>query len=373
MMMMRVLLTLLAASLLTACDKKPEEKKPAGPPATLNTTTTAQTAPFDVLDETDGTLESLQDPKIGAEVAGRVEKVLVTAGTRVSRGQALALLDNTDAKIQSQGDAAEVARTEALLAQQERLVERQTQLVKKGFISSNAAEDAIAQRNALREQLASNRARLDASHRQQTKAQVLAPIDGVIDAQLVSAGDYVKVGDAMFQLVSNRNLRAHLPFPESAQSRLKTGQSVRLTSPLNPNKVINGTISDIRPMVTEGSRSLDVLVNVDNDGTLRAGGSVNAAVLIAAKAQALTVPEQSVVLRPAGKVVYAIEANRAKQRLVEVGAKRGGRIEILSGLQGGENIALDGAGFLTDGAAVQIKAPTASTSGTAKPASAAAK
>ncbi len=354
--MSRLVIALLATGLLVACDKKPEEKKAGGPPPTLITTTTAQSAPFEVLEETVGTLEALNDPKIGAEVAGRVEKVLVTAGSRVARGQVLAVLDNTDATIQSKGDAAEVARIESLLAQQERLVERQAQLVKKGFISSNAAEDGVAQRDALREQLASARARLEGSRRQQGKAQVAAPIDGVIESQMVSPGDYVKVGDAMFQLVSNRTLRAHLPFPESAQSRLRAGQVVRLTSPLDPRKVIESTISEIRPMVSEGARALDVLVNVNHDSNLRAGGSVNAAVLITAKAQALTLPEQSVVLRPAGKVVYAIEANRAKQRIVEVGAKRSGRIEILSGLTGGETIALDGAGFLTDGANVQVKA-----------------
>jgi len=65
------------------------------------------------------------------------------------------------------------------------------------------------------------------------------------------------------------------------------------------------------------------------------------------------------VLRPAGKVVYVIaEADgqkKAQQKPVKVGAKRGGRIEILEGLAGGETIALDGAGFLTNGAAVAIK------------------
>lgn len=356
--MSRLLVALLMAVSLAACDKKPEEKK-AGPPAVLVTVTTTQTSPFDVVEESVGALEAVQDPKLGAEAAGRVLEVKVSAGARVARGQVLAVLDNTDAKLQSQADAADVARFEALLAQQERLVERQAQLVQKGFISPNAAEDSVAQRNALREQLASARARLDTSRRQQTKAEVRAPIDGVIESQLVSPGDYVKVGDPLFQLVSNRTLRAHLPFPESAQSRLKTGQVVRLTSPLNPGVTVEGRISEIRPMVSEGARALDVLVNIDNVGGLRAGGSVNASVIVDTKPEALTVPEQSVVLRPAGKVVYAIKDNRAGQRVVKTGAKRAGRIEILEGLQAGETIALDGAGFLTDGAAVQIKTPPA--------------
>ncbi|MDP1983778.1 MAG: hypothetical protein Q8K23_14615, partial [Sulfuritalea sp.] len=135
-------------------------------------------------------------------------------------------------------------------------------------------------------------------------------------------------------------------------------------------KVFASRIKDIRPGIVEGSRTLDVLVDVDNDGSLRGGGTVNAAVILSARAEALTVPEQSIVLRPAGKVVYVIaEADgqkKAQQKPVKVGAKRGGRIEILEGLAGGETIALDGAGFLTNGAAVAIKEPAKA--GGAKPA-----
>jgi hypothetical protein len=103
-----------------------------------------------------------------------------------------------------------------------------------------------------------------------------------------------------------------------------------------------------------------VLADIDNrDGSLRGGGTVNATVIVSARAEALTVPEQSVVLRPAGKVVYVIAEvdgqKKAQQKTVKAGAKRGGRIEILEGLAGGETIALDGAGFLTNNAAVAIK------------------
>ena len=132
-----------------------------------------------------------------------------------------------------------------------------------------------------------------------------------------------------------------------------------MVSPLAPGKVFASRIKDIRPGIVEGSRSLDVLVDVDNDGSLRGGGTVNAAVVVSAKAEALTVPEQSVVLRPAGKVVYVVAdvdgQKKAQQKPVKVGAKRSGRIEVLEGLAGGETIALDGAGFLTNGAAVAIK------------------
>jgi RND family efflux transporter MFP subunit len=345
---------------LGACGKKPEEKK-SGPPPTLITVTQVRSGAFEVTEDTLGTLEAVNDPKIGAEVAGKVAKVLAFAGKPVKRGETLAVIDATDLALQSRAEQAEVKRLEALLAQQDRLVERQQSLVSKGFLSHNAADDAKAQRAAIAEQLAAAQARASLGQRSVGKTTVVAPFDGVIESHAIAAGDYVKVGDPLFQLVSNRRLRAHLPFPESAAPRLSRGQAVRLTSPQLPGKVFEARIADIRPAIAEGSRALDVIVEVDSDGTLKSGGTVNASVQIAAKEAALVVPEQSVVLRPAGKVVYAVVEDegkkKAQQRIVQAGAKKGGVIEILGGIKEGETVAVDGAGFLTHGAAVAVKEP----------------
>jgi RND family efflux transporter MFP subunit len=346
---------LLLAALLAGCENKAEEKKPPGPPPALITVTQAQMGTFEVAEETLGTVEAVIDPKLGAEVAGRVVRVLAGSGKAVKKGELLALIDDVDIALQNRADAAEVRRLEALAAQQERLVERQGQLVQKGFISPNAAEDSRAQRDALKNQLAAARARAEASRRSLGKAQVLAPFDGVVEIAIASVGDYVKVGDPLFQFVSSRRLRAHLPFPETAAPRLKKGLAVRLSSPLAPGKEFKGTVSDIKPSLTETSRALDVIVDIDNDGSFRSGGTVDAFVIVATKPGAVLVPEQSVVLRPAGKVVYAIAEGRARQRAVETGGRRAGLVEIVKGLQAGETVALDGAGFLTDGAMVTVK------------------
>lgn len=353
--MQRSLLALLAAASVLAACQKTEEKKPSGPPPALITTTLASAGRMEIAEETLGTLEAAIDPKIGAEVAGRVVKVPVRAGKAVRKGELLAVIDDTDLALQHRADAADIKRTEALLAQQERVVERQQQLVEKGFISQNAADDARAQRDALREQNAAARARGDLSRRSQGKARVVAPFDGVIETQIASVGDYVKVGDPLFQLVSERKLRAHLPFPESAAAKLQRGQAVVLTSPQQPGRVIRSIVSEIRPSVSETGRAIDVIVDFDNTGGFRPGGTVNAAVVVASREDAVQVPEQSVVLRPAGKVVYAIADGKAVQQVVEVGARRAGMVEILKGLSAGTTVALDGAGFLTHDAAVTVK------------------
>jgi hypothetical protein len=69
------------------------------------------------------------------------------------------------------------------------------------------------------------------------------------------------------------------------------------------------------------------------------------------------VPNISIVRRPAGHLVYVINDSKAEARLVETGHSEGGLVEIVSGLNGGETIATDGAAFLTDDAAVKVAEP----------------
>ena len=280
--MQRTFALSLAVLLLGACGQKAEEKK-AGPPPALITVTQVGSGEFEVVEETLGTLEVLADPKVGAEVPGRVVQVLARTGQRVKKGQLLAVIDAGDTILANRADAAEVRRLEALAAQQDRLLERQQSLVVKGFLSKNAGDDVAAQRTAVNEQLAAARARAENSQRSVGKARVTAPLDAVVEVQIVAPGDYVKVGDPLFQLVAPHKLRAHLPFPEVAATRLARGQAVSMRSPLAPGKLFESRIHEIRPGVIEGSRTLDVLADIDNrEGLLRGGGTVNATVRIAA-------------------------------------------------------------------------------------------
>lgn len=339
--------------------ERPGKAPGKGPAAVLISTTVAEPRPLEVYEEVVGALENVIDPTIGAEVAGRVTRVYGFTGKRVARGDLLAEIDAADFEIQSRGDQAEIARLSSLVLQQERVVERQQKLVAQGFLSQNALDDAVAQRNALREQLNSAKARSEGTRRSLTKARIVAPIDGEIETQIVAVGDYVKVGDPLFRMVGVHRMRARLPLPESAAGRLRPGLKVELTSPASQRKIL-AHIDEIKPTVGTANRALEAIVNFHNDDPLlRGGGSVNARIVIATRESALMLPEESVVLRPAGKVVYAIREGRAEQRVVQTGLKQEGFYEILSGVSAGDAVAVDGAGFLTHGAAVALPKPKA--------------
>ena len=348
----------LAAVAVGCGDNKADTKKQVGPPATLVTVAKAEVRTLEIVEDSVGSLENFMDPKVGAEVAGRVVSVQGFVGKKVKRGDPLAEIDASDLEIQSRSDSAEIARLEALVANAERIIANQQRLVEKAFISQNALDESIAQGKAIREQLAVARAKLDANRNSLRKTKVISPIDGEIEVQIVAPGDYVKVGDPMFQLVGTHRLHAHLPFPESAAPRLRVGQLVRLNSPLVPDFVVEAKIDEIRPTITATSRALDVIVKFDTDGKFRGGGTVNAQIVTGRKPNAVVVPEQSVVLRPAGKVVYVVEdGNKVAQRIVQTGYRQGGLIEITAGLAGGETVAVDGAGFLTNNANVAVAKP----------------
>ena len=96
-------------------------------------------------------------------------------------------------------------------------------------------------------------------------------------------------------------------------------------------------------------------VDFANPGIFKPGASFIAEVVIGRHENAVIVPNRSVVLRPAGEIVYVIKDNKATQQIVRTGERLGNEIEIIAGLEKDAVIAFDGAGFLTDGTAVDIK------------------
>lgn len=340
----------LLAVFSSACSKQEESIKSASVP--LVSVATVSTANLEIREQSIGTLEGIMDPTVAAEVPARVLRILARPGQIVKKGEVIALLDPQDYTLQQQEAESEVSRLEALLLNQQRNVERNQKLVEKNFISQNALDDLETQKIALKRQLEGARSRLASIQHNQNKTRLLAPIDGKIEKQIVSPGDYVKVGDPLLQIISNQRLRAHLPFPEHLGNKLRPGLKVRLTTPTSDQEA-EGVLREFKPVIGSTNRAIDVLVDITDQPGWQSGASVTGNIILGTYEAAMVVPEQSVVLRPAGQVVYVIADNTAHQRIVKTGIYQDGAIQILEGLQPGETIAVDGAAFLTDQARVQ--------------------
>lgn len=351
----RPLLLLLTAALIGACEGRPEETEPPPQRRIPVTTATAEPQQVEVVEESIGYIETETAPLVAAEVAGRLTGVEVDVGDTVTAGQVLARVDAQDYRNEARATRAEVGRLEALVANQQRIVERFRSLGRDRFVSETALDEAEAQLKALTEQLDNARARADITQRSLTKTTVTAPVPGIIQQRLVSEGTYVAQGQALFQIATRDALRIHLPFPETVLGQLARGQKVYLTTPTAPGDELVGKLNELRPMVGTGNRAGEAIVQVRNPGNWAPGASVAGRVVIATR-RSVTVPDVAVVLRPAGRVVYVLNGDgTVRQSTVEVGVRLAGRLEIRSGLEAGETVAVDGAHYLTDGAAVELR------------------
>lgn len=308
-----------------------------------------------VTEEAMGWIEAKVNPKIASEVAGRVEKIYIDTGEIAKAGSPMLKVNSEQQELEKEGLQADISRLKALIKNQRITVERYQSLLEKKSISQERFDNANVKLITLKEQLAGARSRLADNRRRLAKTSVVAPVGGWIEKRFVSKGDFVRPGTPLFLMVTDHLLRIVLPFPESVASRLAVGQKVKLTSPLSHERVIEAEINQVRPAVNIQSRALEVIIYLENPGEWRPGGTINGTVTIDQHKNGLLVPAQSVVRRPAGKVVYQFKDGKALQHKVVTGQHQGDLIEILSGLTGDEKVVVDGAGFLTDGAYVREK------------------
>ena len=353
------LLGLLLCLSLTACGTKDakttnKDSDKKGAKATLVTVTKISNQAVETTQVAIGTLEGLINPTVAAEVAARVLKLHVVTGEQVKQGQLIATLDATDFGMQRNEQQAEIARIQALIDNQAKTVARSQALVNKNFISQTAVDNDIAQQKVLQQQLEGAKAHAGSINHDSSKTRVVAPVSGIVEKRLVSVGEFVRIGDPIMQIVSKQRLRAHLPFPEQIAALFKAGLKVRLTTPTS-DKVVETTIHELKPMVTEGSRSIDIIADIpDGAPGWQPGASITGTVVLGEQPAAMMIPEQSLILRPAGEVVYVVRDNVANQAVVKTGLRQNGLIEVLKGLQENDLIVVDGAGFLTDKAPVKV-------------------
>ncbi|MEK7759817.1 MAG: efflux RND transporter periplasmic adaptor subunit [Pseudomonadota bacterium] len=155
--------------------------------------------------------------------------------------------------------------------------------------------------------------------------------------------------------VRRGSITIRLPFPEHVARQLRIGQNVRLTSFDNSNKAATATIKEIRPALNSSTQTMEVIAELPTGREWYSVGSVRGEVVVAVHRGATVIPEQAVVLRPAGAVVYVPQDGVAREQPVQPGTQRDGQIEILTGLKAGETVVMDGAGMLSDGAKIKIR------------------
>lgn len=311
-----------------------------------------------------GSLEANARVNLTAEVAGAVTGIFVTEGDTVRQGEILIRLN--DRKLE-----AEVQRAEAALArmrtEEENLrkqVERNDRLLSQGAISEQAYDDLRTSWEAAQARLQEARAELNVAREELADARVRAPFSGRVGERQVDMGDYVTPGDPMILLVNDDPLEIDFSVPERYVGRLALGKTVAVTVQSQPDREFSGRVYFVSPVVDPINRTVKLKARVPNPiGELRAGQFASVTLELETRPDALLVPEQAVVPRREGSVIYVVEGGLARARQVSLGARRRGQVQITAGIQPGDSVVVSGHQRLEDGTPVRIVGGSASGDG----------
>ncbi|MDX2417935.1 MAG: efflux RND transporter periplasmic adaptor subunit [Xanthomonadales bacterium] len=352
----RLALISLLALLLSACSGEDSDVAniTASDKAILISINKAETRDLPIWLETVGQVRSLSAPTLAAEVEGRITTISADTGDRIEVGQLLAETDTSTLLLRQQAAQAGLERLEVHIANGKRRVDRLQKLSSRNLSSQTQLDDAREQLEAYQADYKAAVAQLAIVDDSLEKSRVIAPVSGVVQRRFITTGDFVKRGQALFEITRPDQLQAWLPYPETVALQVRIGQPAKIFSPLTPGVFAPGKITDLQPTIGDGSRAVMAIVDLEDPGDLRPGATLSGKVLVETRSGAVMVPNISVVRRPAGQLVYVINGDKAEARLVETGHNDGGFIEIVNGLNGGETIATDGAAFLTDGASVKV-------------------
>lgn len=357
---MKKIAPIVLCCLLAACTKGADgTAKPAGERATPVTVAAPQVREVDLVLRALGSVESIQHPTIAAETSGRILSLDASDGDAVKAGQVLAGIDDTLHRIETAKAAAELQRQDALVENQSRVVARLQRLATTQAVAREQLEDQEAQLKVLQGQREVAGKAWEQARYTESRTVVLAPLDGVVARRHISVGDYVTVGQPLFELVAIDTLQARLAFPEQDASLIEPGKEVVLSSPAAPATPATGKVTSVNPQVALDNRAVEVIVEFANPGGWLPGSSVDATLRVKSRPGALTVPRLSVARRKGGNVVFVLDGDVARERPVELGWDEADWVEVVSGIAAGDQVIVEGVGLITDGSRVVVREPPA--------------
>jgi HlyD family secretion protein len=364
---------------------------------------TARVAVADVVREnvssvvsTNGKVEPIQPRSFRASYPTFVERVFAVEGQQVKRGQLLFALDDTEvqadlaqarADLSAQqealsvakagGHASQLAKADADLQkaqasrdQLHRDNETLTKLASEKAATHEELEqnrllltqaeadvqasEKVKQTLSLQAQLDQGRVALLVEHARANVRDLeerlesdhgTAPFDGTLYSLPIRQGDFVKAGDLLAELADLRQVRIRAFIDEPELGQIEVNQSVEILWDAHPDRVWSGRTEMLpKQVVTRGTRSVGELIcSVTNDRLdLLPNTTVDVRIHVSERPGALVVPRGAVSIEGDKRYVFRVDGDRLHRRLIKVGIANPTKIEVLSGLNEGDVVALPG-------------------------------
>jgi len=338
-----VLFGLATVLILTGCGGQQAESGAGGftpPPVAVETARVQRELVTDSFKAV-GTIWAGEHVAIVSEINGVVVALPFEEGGHVKQGDLLIQLDDVELK-------AQLRRSEAILVQNRASHKRTVRIVEEGIGTPQDLDDAFAALKVAESEVVLARARL-------AKAQVVAPFEGVIGTRQISPGAFIRAGDTITDLAQISELRVVFAAPERYASTLRKGVQVVVSTTAYPGETRTGTVYVVDPIVDIATRNLQVIARVSNPGEMFLPGmSADVSAVLAERESALTIPSEAVFAQGGRFLAYVVgEDDTVATVTLTLGARLADSVEVLDGLQEGQEVVRAGHQKLYPGAKIQ--------------------
>ncbi len=304
---------------------------------------------------TTGQIRSDAAVKLRSEVAGTLAEVKVRPGSRVTKGQVLMQLDPYPFDL-----AVREAQAAADQAEQNYFELYLPDSLVTGRSPSPEQRRALMNKTGV----IGARLRLERAKYDMTRATITSPVDGMVDAIDIAAGERVSAGQQMLTVVDTRNLRIEAQVLEHDLPLIRVGGEAVITSAGAPGRAIRGRIDAVLPMVDSTTRAGRAIVRVTGDGTLRPGMYADVQLEASRLADRRLVPARAVIERDGRPLVFVVKDGRAQWTYILPGRSNGVDTEVLPDsvtgvipVNPGDEVIVEGHLTLTHDAPVRVMAP----------------
>ena len=296
-----------------------------------------------------GTAKAANGVELAFETAGIVKEIKFKANQTIRQGETLVQLDDTV-------ERADLLDVQAAVKTAESNFERAKTLSTRGYGTEANFDQASALLAAARSRLA----RLQATIEQKA---LKAPFSGTIGIARVDIGQYLQPGTVIASFQDLQSMKVDFTVPEQAAGEVKLGQEVRLGVSEN-DLPFTGRIIGKDPRVDPKTRlvSVQALIEANRDGAILPGQFLHVEVVLPPQPNVVTLPQTAVITSLYGDYVYTVESEErdgqqvqaVKQVFVKAGRRRGGSVEVLSGVTPGQQVVASGQNKLQAGATVKV-------------------
>ncbi|HUZ72314.1 MAG TPA: efflux RND transporter periplasmic adaptor subunit [Stellaceae bacterium] len=339
---------------------------PADPATPVNVgKATRQNVPVRI--EALGTVQPIETVSVESRVNGQIEKVFFTQGQEVKAGAPLFLIDPRPYQAALDQAQGQLAHDQAVLQEARTDLARYQRLARQNAIAKQQAEDQAYVVQQDQGTVTLDQANLETARLNLAYCRIAAPAAGLTGALLVDPGNYVQAtgGTALVTITQIKPIDVSFTVPESDLDEIRANQAKQpldveaLSQAGRPLATGKLSLIDNQANTATGTVMLEGTFDNGNEA-LWPGQFVSIRLVVATRANAVTVPAQAVMAGPNGSYVYVIGPDDTVARVpVTVAARQDGIAVIAKGLDGTEQVVTDGQYRLADKVKVTIVAPGA--------------